>query len=226
MEVNIGGNVLFTLFETIKITDSIVITWGIMLFLTILGYLGGRLFKNRPINKPPEGAENLAEALYELVEGLVVDSMGEHNRKYIPYMGTLMIFLIVANLSGLLGLRPPTSDLNTTAALALLTFILIQAKALEGGVGSYFKGFIEPFPMMLPLNLISEISTPFSLCFRLFGNLLSGYLIMTIIYNALVKIWYVFFLAQPFHLYFDLFSGVIQTLIFASLTMAYISIKE
>ncbi len=226
MQVSIGGTVLFRLFNTITITDMVVVTWGIMLFLTVLAYFAGRLFKNRPINKPPEGIENLVEAVYELISGLVVDNMGEHNKKYIPYFGTLVIFLLVANLSGLVGFRPPTSDLHTTAALAILTFILVQKTAFRGGLLSYLKGFAEPFIPLLPLNIIGEVAAPFSLTFRLFGNLLSGYLIMTIVYTALVKIWPLFFLAQPLHIYFDVFAGVIQTLIFVSLSMAYITNKE
>lgn len=226
MDVNISGKVVFTLFNTIVVTDTVVNTWWIMGFITVLAFFGGRLFKNRPVNQPPAGAENVAEAIYSLTESLVVSNMGEENKKYIPYIGTLMIFLAVTNLSGLVGMKPPTSDLHTTGALAILTFILIQGTALKGGLWNYLKGFAQPLWPLLPINLIGEVATPFSLAFRLFGNILSGYMIMGIFYGALVKIWYLFFIAQPFHFYFDIFSGLIQTFIFISLTMVYIRSKQ
>lgn len=226
MEVSIGGSEVFKLFNIISITDTVILTWVIMGVLIVLGYLGGRFFKNRAVNKPPKGVENVVEAVYEIVENFVIDSMEEHNRKYIPYIGTLFIFILIANLSGLVGVRPPTSDLHTTAALAFISFFLIQKTALAGGVINYIKGFFQPLWIIAPLNIIGDIAGPFALAFRLFGNLFSGYLIMGILYTALQKIWFLFFIAQPMHIFFDLFSGAIQTLIFVSLTMAYISSKE
>ncbi|MDD2430782.1 MAG: F0F1 ATP synthase subunit A [Firmicutes bacterium] len=226
MEVNIGGKVVFTLFDTIYITDMVIVTWGIMAVLVVLGYFAGRLFKDRPIDQPPKGAANVVEAIYEVVANYIVDTMGKHNTHYIPYMGTLFIFLLVANFSGLLGLRPPTSDLNTVAALAILSFLLIQGTALRGGLWNYIKGFFDPIPAMFPLNVISEFATPFSLTMRLFGNILSGYLIVGLVYVALTSVPYLFFIAQPIHMYFDLFSGFIQMLIFGTLTMAMITGKE
>ena len=133
-----------------------------------------------------------------------------------------MIFLVVANLVGLLGLRPPTADLNTTLGLATISFILIQGTGLKSkGLWGYIKGLFEPFALMFPLNVISEISTPFSMAFRLFGNILGGMIIMALIYSVVPILVPVF----P-HVYFDLFSGVIQAFIFTMLTMVFVSMAS
>ena len=148
-------------------------------------------------------------------------------------MGALMIFLVVANLWGLTGLRAPTADLNTTFALSLLTFVMIHSFSIKkNGVGGWVKGtFLSPVALMAPLNLISELATPVSLAFRLFGNITGGMIIMTLLYGALGSIFSsflpipIFMAAIPavFHAYFDVFAGVLQAFIFTMLTMVFVS---
>ena len=144
-----------------------------------------------------------------------------------------MIYIMIANLWGLIGLRAPTADLNTTFALSILTFFLIHGFAIKRkGVGGWIKGqFLEPVAVLFPLNVISEIATPVSLAFRLFGNIVGGMIIMTLVYSALGSILSgvlpipIFMLGIPavLHAYFDVFAGVLQSFIFTMLTMVFVS---
>lgn len=202
------------------ISGTVTITWGIMAFLMIGLYLLAKALEQKPVEKPPGPVENLTELMVEGVTWLVEGTMGKKRLGFLPYIGALAFYLLVANLVGLIGITPPTSDLNTTLALASITFVNIQYYGLKRkGLRNYLKGFIEPIPLLLPLNIISEIALPFSMAFRLFGNMLGGVIIMGLIYRfapILVPI-------IP-HMYFDIFSGIIQTFIFVMLTMTFISV--
>ncbi|SDJ89406.1 F0F1 ATP synthase subunit A [Natronincola ferrireducens] len=214
----------------IPITETVVNTWIIMIALTVLAILGGKTFK-----KVPRGKQNVVEVLVDAINKLTIQTMGEDKKFFGSYMGTLMIFLLFANLLGLLGLRPPTADINTTFALALLTFIMIHSFGVKRkGAGTYLKGFLEPMPFLLPLNIIGELATPISLSFRLFGNIVGGLIIMSLLYGGLIGlssmiglgIFPIFQAGIPvvFHLYFDVFAGVLQSFIFVMLSMVFISI--
>ncbi|MCR1900208.1 F0F1 ATP synthase subunit A [Irregularibacter muris] len=204
--------VMFYIFG-LPITETITTTWLIMLVIILLAWLGGR-----NLEKIPGTFQNIMEILVDAINGLTKSTMGEDKMKFAPYMGTLALYLAFANLSGLLALRPPTADLNTTLALALMTFFATQYYGLRSkGVG-YLKGFIEPFPLLLPLNIIGEIANPISLSFRLFGNIVGGVIIMGLLYSVLPIVVPVL----P-HIYFDVFSGLLQTFIFLMLSMVFIS---
>jgi F-type H+-transporting ATPase subunit a len=204
--------VMFYIFG-FPITEVVTTTWIIMLVLIVFGWLGGRNLK-----KIPSTFQNIIELIVDSINKLTETTMGGDKLGFAPYMGTLALFLAIANLSGLLGIRPPTADLNTTFALSLLTFIAVQYFGIKSKGKDYFKGFIEPFVLMFPLNVIGELANPISLSFRLFGNILGGLIIMALIYSAAPII-------APIlpHIYFDLFSGVLQTFIFVMLTMVFIS---
>jgi F-type H+-transporting ATPase subunit a len=135
------------------------------------------------------------------------------------------MYLGIANLLGVVALRPPTADLTMTFALSLLTFFMTQFFAIKSkGVGGFFKGFIEPIPLLLPINIIGEFANPISLSFRLFGNMLGGVIIMGLIYGGLTNLMY-FAAGIPIlaHLYFDIFAGLLQSFIFVMLSMVFIS---
>ena len=145
------------------------------------------------------------------------------------------MFLALAYIAGLFGLRPPTADGNTTMGLAIMTFVMIHffgAKAK--GPLTYAKGFLEPFAALLPLNIMGELATPISLSFRLFGNIVGGLIIMNLLYGALgglsTKLMGIsipiFQVGIPaiLHIYFDLFAEILQSFIFTMLTMVFISI--
>lgn len=213
----------------IPVTETVINTWLIMLVLTVLAIIGGSAFK-----KIPRGKQNVVEVFVDAINKLTIQTMGEDKKPFASYMGTLFILLLCANLLGLLGLRPPTADINTTFALAALTTVMIHFfGAKRKGTGTYLKGFLEPFPLLLPLNILSELATPISLSFRLFGNIVGGLIIMSLLYGGLIGFSSMIGLGSlpilqagipvAFHLYFDVFSGVLQTFIFMMLSMVFIS---
>ena len=167
--------------------------------------------------------QNIAELIVEMLDNMVKGSMGKNGLAFRNYIGSLFLFLIVANLSGLLGLRPPTADYGVTLPLGLITFVLIQFNNIKYNKIEAFTGLFKPLPFLFPINLIGEIAAPFSISLRLFGNVLSGTVIMGLIYGLLYKIAW----AWPgfLHIYFDVFSGAIQAYVFCMLTMVYINDK-
>ncbi|MDD4568910.1 MAG: F0F1 ATP synthase subunit A [Tepidanaerobacteraceae bacterium] len=206
--------VLFILGESISITETVVVTWGIMLVLMIIAFLVGRNFE-----KIPHGIQNVLEVLYEGIGNLIKVTMGEERPGFIPYIGTLTLYLTVANLIGLITFRPPTADLSTTLALALITFILTQIEGIRRkGFLDYLKGFFEPLAFMAPLNFLGALTNPFALAFRLFGNIVAGIVIMGLVYQAVPIV-----IPVPLHFYFEIFSGILQTFIFIMLTLTFIA---
>lgn len=171
----------------------------------------------------PSGLQNVAELIVEMLDGMVKSNMGKHAVKYRNYIGTLFIFLLVSNISGILGLRPPTADYGVTFPLGLITFILIQYNNIKWNKFSAFTDLFKPFPFLFPINFIGEIATPFSISLRLFGNVVSGTVIMALIYGLLSKVAILW--PGVLHAYFDIFSGAIQTYVFCMLTMVWITQK-
>ncbi|MGE5594120.1 MAG: F0F1 ATP synthase subunit A [Betaproteobacteria bacterium] len=201
-----------------EIPETVITTWVIMALLVLASRFAVSLMTSRPPEEPPSARRLVPELIYEAVQWLVDGAMGKENRGFIPYIGTLALFLVVANLTGLIGITPPTADLNTTLALATITFVNIQYYSIKRkGVVAYLKGFFEPVAFLAPLNVISEIALPFSMAFRLFGNMLGGAIIMGLLYSVLPA-----FVPVVPHMYFDIFAGIIQTFIFVMLTMTFI----
>ena len=204
--------------------------------LVILSVLGLCLYLTHGIKvRPDTKRQHLAEWIVEKTEGLVSESMGEYFSGYAPFIGTILAISAVSSLLSLLGLFPPTSDINIVAGWAILVFILITYYKLKGGFLYYLKGFTEPIFVMTPLNILGEIATPVSMAFRHYGNVLSGSVIAVLIASALSGLsslilgWLPGALGEiPFlqiglpavlSIYFDVFSGCMQAYIFAMLTM-------
>ncbi len=204
--------VIFRIFG-LPITETVTVTWIIMVVLIIFAYYGGKSLK-----KKPGTFQIIIELIVDGVNGLTKSTMGEEKISFAPYMGTLALFLALANLIGLLSFRPPTADLNTTFALSIMTFIATQYFGLRSRGLGYLKGFAQPFVFLLPLNIIGEIANPISLSFRLFGNIVGGLIIMNLVYSVMPII-------VPIlpHIYFDVFAGLLQTFIFVMLSMVFIS---
>lgn len=219
IELIIGGKEIF-------IPDTIVNTVVVVVLLSIFAFYFNKKIKKASIDDVPSGLLNVMEILVESIQGLVKSTMGEQNLKFTPYIFTLMVFLAVANLWGLLGLTPPTSDYSVTLSLALITFFMTQYWAIKNakGIGGYLKGFTEPMAFLTPLNVVGELANPISLSFRLFGNIVSGGIIMGLLYGALGYIAPIF--TPILHGYFDVFSGLLQTFIFGMLTMIFIGGAE
>lgn len=221
-----GVQTVVKLFEvngvTIGITQTHINTWIIMAVLTV-----GALIIRSKINNfkevPESKLQNIVETVVDLFGSFVGSTMGEANKKFSYFYGPLIIFILVCNLSGLVGLRPPTADLETTLAFALTTFFMIHGYGVKSKGPRYFKGFLEPVPLLLPLNIIGELATPVSLSFRLFGNILGGTIIMGLVYGMLP--WIITLLGVPavLHLYFDIFAGTLQAFIFVMLSMTFVS---
>lgn len=207
--------------QEVWITQTLVTTWFLMAVIIFIAFLARLQLKK--FNEKPEGTQNFIELIIESMDNFVISAMGEKYSYFANWFFGVFVFILVSNLSGLLGFRAPTADFATTASLALSTFILIHFMGIFKQKGNYFKSYIEPIPVMLPMNIISEISTPISLSFRLFGNILGGSIIMGMVYSLPT----VFKLGIPgvLHIYFDVFAGCIQTVIFVMLSMTFIKDK-
>ena len=206
----------------------------------IISILGLCLYMTHGIKVVPDTKRQLiAEWVVEKVNSLIKENMGIRYMAFAPFIASIMAISAFSSLSSLLGLFPPTSDMNIVAGWAILVFILITYYKLKGGLFPYVKGFFEPVPIFAPFNIIGEISTPVSMSFRHYGNVLSGVVISTLVGSALGGLsemllgWLPGFLGDiPFlrvgipavlSVYFDLFSGLMQAFIFAMLTMLYVA---
>lgn len=210
--------------QTVYLTTTHVTTLIVAVVILLLA-----VFARHEIMKEdyevPNTAQNIIEMVVEFLENVIHSSMGKHAKPFVNYVGTVMIFIFLSNISGLFGLRPPTADYGTTLALALITFVLIQYSAIKTSKFRAFTNLAQPIPILLPINIIGEFAVPLSLSLRLFGNVIAGTVMLALWYGLLpifVKIGIPTFL----HAYFDLFSGAIQTYVFAMLTMVYITDKR
>ncbi len=221
----IHGLYSFELFgQEVWITTSHVCIAIVMMVLVIFSIIANR--KLAHATEVPDTFQNVLELMVEKLSGIVEGNMGSHAPKFTNYICTIFVFILVSNISGLFGLRPPTADYGTTFALGIITFALIHiTKWRNQSFKQIWTDMCSPlppwFPLWLPINLISEIAVPISLSLRLFANVLSGTVMMALVYGLLAKIAYVW--PAVLHVYFDLFSGAIQTYVFCMLTMTYIT---
>ena len=198
-------------------------TWFVAAVLILVSVLA-----TSKVERIPSGLQNLMEFALEFIRDLAKDQIGEKEyRPWVPFVGTLFLFIFVSNWSGALmpwklihipasELAAPTNDINTTVALALLTSLAyFYAGFKERGLG-YFAKYIEPTPILLPINILEDFTKPLSLSFRLFGNILADELVVAVLV-LLVPL----FVPLPVML-LGLFTSAIQALIFATLAAAYI----
>jgi len=205
-----------------RITTSIKNTWIIMAVLIIFAIIV-RIKLKKFKEVPESGFQNFIEAIVEAMDNFVGSNMGEKYKYFGNWFFGVFAFILCSNLMGLLWFRSPTADLATTACLGFSTFFLIHFMGIIKGRKEYLKGYFEPFPFWLPMNIISELATPVSLSFRLFGNILGGSIIMGLFYTLpfYVKIG----IPAALHIYFDVFAGFLQTFIFVMLSMSFIADK-
>lgn len=214
-EILQGPKTVFTLFG-FPITESVVNTWIVMAVLIILA-----LVLRRRLELRPGKAQNIAELLVDGFTGIVKSTMGEKNIGFMPYMATLFLLILFSNIIGIFGFRTPTSDINVTLAYALMTFFSIHFFGVKAKGLGYLKGFFEPIFVIAPINIIGELARPVSLSMRLFGNMLGGSVIMALISGAVAL-----FVPAVASIYFDLFSGILQSFIFTMLSMVFISLAK
>ena len=204
------------------ITTTAISSWIITIMIIIFGIVVGRMFANP--NEIPTGLQNFLEMAIEFINRMGDGILGENRNRFINYIGTIFIFILTCNLSGFLGMRAPTADYGVTFCLGVFTFAIVQFQGLKNhGIG-HFTSLFKPIPVLFPINAIGEVANPISLSLRLFANLLSGVIMLGLVYGmlpVLVRIGIPSFL----HAYCDLFSGCIQTYVFCMLTMVYVNDK-
>lgn len=204
------------IFGGIPVATSIVITWGIMLFLLVIS----KIFV-RNLKMVPTGSQVYLESAVGWLNNFFEDILGEEGKKYLPYLGTVAIYIGCANLIGIFGITPPTKDLNVTAGLSLMSIFLIEYSGFKAkGLKGWIKSFAEPMPLLAPINFLEIFIRPLSLCMRLFGNVLGGFVVMELIKLVVPAI-----IPVPFSLYFDIFDGLIQTYVFVFLTSLFMKEK-
>ena len=208
--------------ETIYINQTHLSTWlvmGLLIALAIAVRIALPRFRDEP-----RGLQNAIEAVVDIMSGFSSSTLGRGADHLGGAYFSIFLFILFSNYSSLVGLRPPTADLSTTAALGLVTFALIQYTGIRSMKGGYVKSFLEPYPVFFPLNLIGELSRPVSLAFRLFGNVLGGLIIIGIVYR-LLPLALRFLVPHILHAYFDVFVGALQAFIFTVLSMTFIRQK-
>lgn len=233
-----GARIFFTIqmpIQELPITESQVNTWAIL-----LSAFGLCLFMAHGITADSKSRRHLiAEWIVEKTDSMVHGNMGEYFAGFSPFIAAILMLSALSSLLTLIGLYPPTSDLNVVAGWAILVMILITHYKMKGGFLGYLKSFGEPMPALAPLNIISEVATPLSMSFRHYGNVLSGTVISALIAAGLQSLshailgWLpgafgqfpLFQIGLPavLSVYFDIFSGCMQAFIFAMLTMLYIA---
>ena len=204
------------------ITTTHVCTLIVMLILIGFAICANRAIKKAEVDEAPGTFLNIVELLIDFLDGVINSTMGKNAAKFVNYLCTLFLFIFLSNISGILGLRPPTADYGVTFPLGVLTFTLITVCKFkyQKPIG-VLKGLCDPWPFWLPINLIGDFAVPISLSLRLFANVLSGTVMMALVYGLLKVIAYAW--PAVLHVYFDMFSGAIQTYVFCMLTMTYIS---
>ena len=217
------------------ITQTTVSLFAVTILLMILA-----VAVTRNLTKRPGRLQVVVEKAVNMLYGLVEDTMGKHNAKFAPYIGTLFLCSMVGSLIGTTMIfRSATADLSVTLAWALVTSGMVWYNNIKNfGFKSWLKGFTEPIAVMTPMNVVSEIAQPLSMAFRHFGNVAGGSVLTTLIYSALAAgsnllFRWVSAIAMPpllqagvpafLSLYFDFFSGFVQAFVFCLLTMVYVA---
>ena len=235
--MELGPRIIFRI-GSIPISETVC--WSVIVSLAILLFA---FLATRKMQTVPHGAQLLGEILVGFIYGMVKDVMGDVSNKFAPYCGTLIVFLGLGSMLGLLDLRPITADLNCTFPIALVTFILIHYNAVKVQTAKgYIKELSSPYPFMLPLNIISDSMFPVTLACRIFGNILAGVILMSLVYSGLHTASAAIVKAIvgggidkesviPFlqigwplilNFWFDMFEPILQAYIFTMLTMVFI----
>ena len=213
----------------LPVTITVISTWFVMAVLILIFRCASSNLEVLPSKK-----QAFFETLYTALDSLVEQTLGAWKKKYYTYISTLLLFILFSNLlsffpipgfsiqDGIFTIAPafrtPTADLNTTVGLALITTFTFLAAAIKvGGPTGYIKGLFEPMPLMFPINLVGELAKPTNISIRLFGNMFAGSVILGLLYMSAPAV-----IPAPLHLYFDIFSGIVQSFVFIMLTMVYI----
>jgi F-type H+-transporting ATPase subunit a len=223
-EANVGKHFYWNIAGSLVHGQVLLVIWFVVSVLLILSILG-----TRNADRIPHGFQNFMEAAVDFVTDIAKDQLGESfYKEWIPFIGTLFFFVFGCNWAGAVipwklielpqgELAAPTNDINTTVALALLTSAAyFYAGLSKKGLG-YFKRYIQPIPLLLPINILEDFTKPLSLSFRLFGNILADELTVTVLTSLVPLV-----IPLPIML-LGIFAGSVQALIFSTLAAAYIA---
>lgn len=210
------SQIIYFQYGFIRITATLVFTWVIMVILALTSYL---VTKNIKIEGEISKGQNILEALIETIQSQIKQISQQDSEKYLPFIGTLFIFILIANILSIIpGFISPTGSLNTSIALSLCVFLSVPVYGIsEQGIANYLKEYIKPTVIMLPFNIIGELSRTISLAVRLYGNVMSSSIIVAILLGVIPLFFPVIIQVL------GLLTGVIQAYIFAILATVYIA---
>jgi len=200
----------------LKLNGTIVFTWGLMFVLAV----GSRLITRKLSTDLKRSRwQNFLEIIVTAIEKQIEEVGLPHPEKYLGFLGTLFLFVAMANLFTVIpGYQPPTGSLSTTVALALCVFVAVPLFGIKNqGMGGYLKSYVEPTVIMLPFNIISELSRTLALAVRLFGNMMSGAMIIAILLTITPFVFPIVMTAL------GLLTGMVQAYIFSILAAVYIA---
>ncbi len=231
LSMEIGPRIIIEFGDSgVFITETVLFAVAVAFVLVVLA-----LWSTSRLEKIPRGKQVWAEFVVSGIYKLVENSMGKGATKYAPYIGTLFCFLVLGSILGLFGFRPITADVNTTFALSIFTFLIIQYTAIKHhGIKGKLKEMCDPYPFMFPLKIIEQVSFPVSLALRIFGNILAGYIVVHMLVNGLGSLsemvglpipLFQMIIPLPANLFFDLFEPLLQSFIFVMLTMVFVSME-
>jgi F-type H+-transporting ATPase subunit a len=201
----------------------LLMTWIVMALLVLLA-LWLRRGLRQPVDEKPNRIQAALDSLIELLKSQLSNNFASERlaTMMFPFVSTLFLFVLLSNWLGVVPyMTPPTQDLNVTFGLALLVFVLSQVLALRfKGPRRYLRSFLEPYAFMLPINIVGEMAKPLSHAFRLFGNILAGTILVTVVMVKFAPI----IVPPALNIFFGLFFGGIQAFVFAILAVAYINV--
>lgn len=223
---------------TIQISQSVIVTWIIMAFLIIFS-----IIFTRNLKAVPEGKQNFIEVVVEFINNFAKDILGHHWKMFAPYIGTVLLFLVISNTISIFNiipsgedlnhifhteafknmpefhLLPPTKNASVALAFAIMSMIVVLTAGIKvKRVSGWLKSFLEPVPILLPFKILDYFIRPISLCFRQFGNILGAAIIMELLYISIPMV-----LPGLVSVYFDIFDGILQAYVFCFLTSLYIA---
>jgi F-type H+-transporting ATPase subunit a len=198
----------------VAITTTVLTTWALMFALALFAWLG-----TARLRPQPGPLQTALEGIVSAIENAVAAVAPQQAQQLTPFIGSLWIFLVIANLSGLIpGVHSPTGDLSATAGLALLVFLSVHWFGIRAqGLGNYLRHYLSPSPVLLPFHLISEVTRTIALAVRLFGN------IMSLEMTALLILLVAGFLAPVPILMLHIVEALVQAYIFGMLALIYVA---
>ena len=211
----LGNETAFTIpvLGGIPVSESVVVSWIVMAVLALAALLLTRKLSVRD----PGKVQIALESAVQFLNGFVKENIGSHWRPFAPWLGTVALYIGLSNIVGIFGLTPPTKDIGVTAALAEMSMLLIYgAQFRYNGLLGGLKKFAEPMPLLIPINLMEIVIRPLALCMRLFGNVLGAFIIM-----EMIKLLVPAVVPAVLSIYFDLFDGLIQMVVFVFLTTLF-----